>query len=315
MKYYKLLGVAQTASDDEIKKAYRKLAMQFHPDRNPGNKQAEEKFKEISEAYAVLSEPDKRKQYDSYGDAAFAGNAGQGFREDAFRHADFSSIFQEMGFGGFDFDSFFGGAAGQQGRRRGGASSAGGARGRNSGFQQSNYSDESYDVEHELEIGFMESYSGGERSINLNLTNGENINVRARIPAGIEAGKKLRLKNQGAKKPNGTRGDLYLKVKVGSHPNYTREHENLESKVYLPFSLFCLGGTAEVETPEGIKRVKIKEGLECGTKLRLKGLGFPQLGSQDPKARGDLYVTLLVKIPVFEQLSAEQKQSLEQLGV
>jgi curved DNA-binding protein len=315
MKYYKLLGVAQNASQDEIKKAYRKLAMQYHPDRNQGNKQAEEKFKEISEAYAVLSEADKRKQYDSYGDAAFAGNAGQGFREDAFKHADFSSIFQEMGFGGFDFDSFFGGGAGQQGRRRGGASSHAGAKGRNAGFQQTNYNDEQFDVEHEIEIGFMESYTGGERQIQLSLTNGDAINVRAKIPAGIEAGKKLRLKNQGAKKPYGDKGDLYLKIKVGSHPFYTRTGDDLESKAFVPFSTMCLGGTAEIETPEGVKKVKIKEGLECGTKLRLKGLGFPKLGANDSSVRGDLYVSLLVKVLQPEQLNETQKQIMSDLGI
>jgi curved DNA-binding protein len=307
MKYYKLLGVNQNASDEEIKKAYRKLAMQYHPDRNQGNKQAEEKFKEISEAYAVLSEPQKRKQYDSYGDSVFAGSSGQGFREDAFKQADFSSIFQEMGFGGFDFDSFFGGQTKGTGRRK--SSGGGASSGRSqAGFQQTHYAEGQFDIEHEIEIGFMESYSGGERSVNLNLSNGENINVRAKIPAGIEAGKKLRLKNQGARMPTGGRGDLYLKIKVGSHPEYTRAGENLECKIFVPFSTFCLGGSAEIETPEGVKKVKIKEGLECGTKLRLKGLGFPQIGSS---ARGDLLVTLLVKIPSLESLSPEQKQFLE----
>lgn len=307
MKYYQLLGVQKNASEDEIKKAYRKLAMQYHPDRNPGNKQAEEKFKEISEAYAVLSDATKRKQYDTMGDTRFSQSTA-GHQQDFYRNVDFDSIFSEMGFGGFDFESFFGGGA-AAGRTRGGGSRRAGSSG--AGFYRQEEPDSSYyDVEHELLVSFIDIYNGAERQINLTLTSGEKVNARIKVPAGIEEGKVLRLKGQGASKPNGTRGDLYLKVKMSTHPDFTRQGSDINVDVYAPFTTLCLGGSIDVNTPQGNKRTKVKAGVQSGVKLRLKGLGFYDASTGE---RGDLYARVLVKVPNDSELSGEARALLESL--
>jgi curved DNA-binding protein len=302
MKYYELLGVSKSASADEIKKAFRKLAMQYHPDRNPGNKAAEEKFKEISEAYAVLSDTDKRRQYDQFGDARFSQQGGQ---EEFFRNFDFSSIFREMGFGGgFDFDSFFGGTPGGRGKRQRGQNF------RTSDFGFESFEDEShFDVEHEITIGFMDAYNGSERQIQLSLTSGDKVNARIKIPAGVEEGKKLRLKGQGGRRANGTRGDLYLKVSITPHPQFTRNGNDIDTEIEIPFSTLVLGGQVDVPTPEGIKRTKVKPGMRCGVKIRLRGLGFPVSAHE----RGDLYARLLVRIPESHELSESAHAAIVEL--
>lgn len=328
MKYYDLLGIQKNASTDDIKKAYRKLAMQHHPDRNPGNKQAEEKFKEVSEAYAVLSEPDKRKQYDQVGDQRFQQGS---HREDAFRNADFSSIFQDMGFGGFDFDSFFaGGQAGAagaggpqvRGSRRRGAAAAGGGAGVHHGFGspgaqgfRPDFDTSHFDVEHEIEVGFFDVYNGSERQVNLTLTTGERISARIKIPAGIQDGQKLRLKNQGAARPDGVRGDLYLAVRMSPHPQFSRLGTDVEVEVAVPFSLMALGGSLDIPTPQGLKRTKIKPGMRSGVKVRLKGLGFVQ--NTTSGERSDLYARLNVQVPEEHHLTPEVTElllKLQELG-
>lgn len=319
MNYYDLLGINRNASEDEIKKAYRKLAMQFHPDRNPGNKQAEEKFKQISEAYAVLSDKDKKRQYDLYGENAF--QAG-GFREDAFRGADFSSIFREMGFGNVDFETMFGGMAGAAGDR--GTNRSGGFRGSRNyrpggggGFRspagfESPFStdDNSFDVERELTVGFMDVYNGGERQVVFNLSSGENVNARIKIPAGVEDGKLLRLKGQGATKPNGQRGDLYLKVKMSEHPEFHRNGQDVECDALVPFTTLALGGQVNINTPQGIKKTNLKGSMRSGVKIRLKGLGFVKSGGTE---RGDLYAKLVVQTPTTDEQTPELIDLLEKL--
>ena len=315
MKYYELLGVPRTASEDDIKKAYRKLAMKYHPDRNPGDKAAEDKFKEMSEAYAVLSDTDKRKQYDRFGDAGFAQ---QGFREDAFRNTDFHSIFEEMGFGGVDFDSLFGGGGGRRPRGARGAQFRGGAGGMSgmggmggTGFRESTPDYSSFDVEHELDVGFADVYNGGERQLNLTLSTGERINARVKIPAGIENGKKLRLKGQGAMRPDGQRGDLFLRIRMIPHMQFARDGSDIDVDVPVPYTLLALGGTQEIPTPEGNKRTKIKAGLQNGVKIRLKGLGFSKPG--DAAERGDLYARLMVRVPDESELTPAARELLERL--
>ena len=304
MKYYELLGIPKTATEEEIKKSFRKLALKYHPDRNQGNKAAEEKFKEISEAYAVLSDAKKRREYDIQGDNVFAS---QGMRDDIFRSADFGNIFRDMGFDKFDFDSFFGGGFGQTG-----GTSTGGPRRRRSGAHaQQNIDYSQYDVEHEIEVGFMDAYQGAERQINFTLSTRERISARIKIPKGTEDGQKLRLKNQGALRPDGIKSDVYLKVKVMPHPQFIRSGQDLEVDVEVPFTVLVLGGSVDVSTPEGIKKVKTKPGMKTGMKLRLKGLGFPYLNSD---VRGDLYAKLNVKIPSESQLNEEAKELLIKLG-
>lgn len=299
MKYYDLLGVNKSASTDEIKKSYRKLAMKYHPDRNPGDKAAEEKFKEISEAYAVLSDTDKKRQYDMLGDTRFSQQQGANFHEDVFNNVDFDSLFRDMGFSNF-------GGFGGFGRQ-------GGARGRRSNpFHQREPEDMSrYDLEQNLDIGFMEAYNGSERQVQFSLSNGEKVDTRIKVPAGIETGKKLRIKGHGQTAPSGRKGDLYLTVRVASHPQFIRNENNIEVNISVPFTLLALGGSLEVPTPQGNKTIKIKAGMQSGIKVRLKELGFPILNQSSQ--RGDLYAILNVKVPTEQELTEDGKELLQKL--
>lgn len=302
MKYYELLGVPRNASGEEIKKAFRKLAMQYHPDRNQGNKKSEEKFKEISEAYAVLSDPDKRRQYDQFGDTRFSQ---QRTNDDYFRNYDFSSMFRDMGLGGLDFDSIFGGGlgGGRSGRTKRGTTFS------SPNFQDFDEDDSSYDVEHEITVGFMDVYNGAERQVNLTLTTGDKVSARIKIPSGVEEGQKLRLKGQGATSPSGKRGDVYLKVKVLPHPSFTRNGFDIESDLDVPFSCLALGGSIDIPTPQGFKKTKIRAGMRSGIKMRLKGLGF----KKPQNDTGDLYVRLNAKVPEEHDLTENIKTALETL--
>jgi curved DNA-binding protein len=282
MKYYDLLGLKPGASAAEIKSAYRKMAKQYHPDRNPGDPNAEDKFKSISEAYAVLSNEEKRRQYDQFGDAGFAQS---GFKEDVFAGVDFDSIFREMGFGGFSFDSFGGFHQDPRSRRR---------RSAPGGFHPGFGGQPSFDAEHEISVGFMDAYQGGERQIHLRLSTGDEVNARIKIPQGLKDGTKLRLRGQGARDPAGRRGDLYLTVRIMSHPVFERSGEDINTVVDVPFSVLILGGWVDVETPEGLKRTRIHPGVKPDMRIRLRGLGFAKPGTSE---KGDLYARVRVKIP------------------
>lgn len=285
--YYAVLGVVKTASQDEIKKAYRKLAIKYHPDKNPGDKQAEEKFKQLSEAYAVLSDPDKRKQYDQFGDAGFHQRFSQ---EDIFRNVDFGDLFREFGFGGDDlFGSLFGGG------RRGGFHPGGHRR-----------PPKGQDYVMKLSIPFRMAVQGGERRVNFQGDHGvEQIQVR--IPAGVENGQRLRLAGKGGTSPmGGARGDLFLEIGIEADPLFSREGDDLLVKVRVPFSGACLGTSVEVPTLEGAKKVKIHAGTQGGGKIRLKGFGVKGRGRT-----GDLYAVVDVAVPT--SLTDEQRRLLQQL--
>ncbi len=290
--YYGVLGVAKEASADEIKKAYRKLALKYHPDKNPGDKKAEEKFKEITEAYAVLSDPEKRKQYDQFGEAGFHQRYSQ---EDIYRDFDVGDIFREFGFGTDDiFSHLFGGAAGGRGRTgffRGGAP------------QQI----KGQDLLMRITIPFRQAVQGGERRIEYR-RDGRVETLQVRIPPGVETGKRLRVSGKGGASPSGgAAGDLFLEITVEADPVFHRDGDDLHVKVRVPFSGASLGTTVDVPTLEGTKRVKVPSGLQSGGKIRLKGYGVPVRGT-----KGDLYAIVDVEVPT--KLTEKQKKLLEELS-
>lgn len=290
--YYKVLGVEKSASTDEIKRAYRKLALKFHPDRNRGNREAEERFKKISEAYAVLSDAEKKQQYDTFGASGFHKQYSQ---DDIFRGADFSSIFDGMN--GFEsiFSRMFGG---------GGAGP----------FQNAQYHQQAPrkgpDVEYTIQISFDDAYSGSERHIDITLQNGEHRKFKVKIPPGIKSGGKLRVRGKGGKThPQGQAGDLYIHVDVAKHPLYTRKGDDIEMPLKVKFSDLFLGSSYEVQTPKGSKKIKVPAGVKVGTKIRLRDLGFPIHGERSKY--GNLYVVLDVDIP--KNISDSQRKVIEEL--
>lgn len=291
--YYAALGLEKAASADQIKKAYRKLAMKFHPDKNPDDKKAEERFKEITEAYAVLSDPEKKQQYDQFGDTAFHQRFSQ---EDIFRNADLGDIFREFGFGGGGgddiFSQIFGGRAGQQ--------AAGG--------HQRPRPRKGQDYLMRVTIPFRQAVLGGERRVDLD-RGGQHEQLQVRIPAGVEPGQKLRITGKGGASPNGgPNGDLMLEISITRDPRFQREDKDLYTTVKIPFTGACLGTSVAVETLEDTKRLKVKPGTQNGSKIRLKGFGVP---GRAGKEAGDLYAVIEVAVPV--ELSEEQKELLEKL--
>ncbi|MGI6655658.1 MAG: DnaJ C-terminal domain-containing protein [Desulfobulbus sp.] len=310
MEYYKILGVTQTATADEIKKAYRKLALKYHPDKNPGDKQAEEQFKKISEAYAVLSDPEKKKQYDTFGEAGFRQRYSQ---EDIFRNFDLNDILRQFGFGG----SF----RNMGGMHTGGFRATGGGSPFESFFAQSGMGGcasggcrpqpaKGRDLTYEMTVTLEEVLHGGEKTVGLR-QGGETQNVSVKIPKGIEDGKRLRLSGKGAPSPTGgPAGDLYLKVHVAEHPLFQRVEDDLVLEQRIPFSQACLGTTIEVTTLDGKKfNVRVPAGTQQEAKLRIKGHGLP---SGPIGKRGDLLVKIAVSIPT--ELTPEQESAVRALA-
>ena len=350
--YYEVLGVDKGADDATIKKAYRQLSKKYHPDMNPGDKEAEKKFKEASEAYAVLSDPDKRRQYDQFGHSAFeGGGAGGGFGGFDFSGADFSDIFGDI------FGDFFGGGS------RGGARNNGPMKGAN--------------LRTSVRISFEQAVFGVEKELDLNLKDtcktcngsgakpgtspetcrkcggrgqvvtqhstpfgtirnsqvcpdcggtGKTIKekcpdchgsgyissrkkIQVSIPAGIDNGQSVRIRDKGEPGVNGgPRGDLLVEVVVDRHPIFQRQEMNIFSTVPVSFAVAALGGEILIDTVDGKVVYDVKAGTQTDTRIRLRGKGVPSLRNKD--VRGDHYVTLVVQVP--DKLSNEAKELLKQ---
>jgi curved DNA-binding protein len=303
MDYYEVLGVKKDSSAQDIKKVYRKLAMKYHPDRNKGDKEAEEKFKKISEAYAVLSDPEKRKQYDTFGDSGFQQRYSQ---EDIFRGFDLGDILKEFGLGGGARGGFR--ASGGQGSPFESFFFQGGGPGPGRAPQQQPV--KGSDLTYELAVSLGEILTGSEKTISLR-REGKTENVSLKIPKGIKAGKKLRLAGKGNPSPyGGPPGDLMLIINEQAHPVFTRDGNNLLVEQKIPFSKACLGSEISVKSLEDKElKVKVPAGIQQQAKLRLKGHGLPS----GPKgSRGDIYVKFLVDIP--KKLSEEQKKIIQELA-
>lgn len=351
--YYEVLGVSRDADEATLKKAYRKVAKKYHPDMNPGDKEAEQKFKEASEAYAVLSDPEKRRQYDQFGHAAFEGGAGGagGFGGFDFSGADFSDIFGDI------FGDLFGGG------RRGGRTNQGPMKGMN--------------IRKSVRITFEEAVFGCEKEIKVVLKdpcpkcNGtgakpgtspqtcpkcggkgqvvytqqsffgtvQNVQtcpdchgsgqiikdkcpdcggtgyisskkkIAVSIPAGIDNGQSVRIREKGEPGVNGgPRGDLLVEVAVSRHPIFMRQDMNIFSTVPISFAQAALGGDIRIKTVDGDVVYNVKPGTKTDTKGRLRGKGVPSV--RNSQVRGDHYVTLVIQTP--EHLSAEAKEALRQ---
>ncbi|MBW2031412.1 MAG: DnaJ domain-containing protein [Deltaproteobacteria bacterium] len=305
--YYKILGISRSASPDEIKKAYRKLAMKYHPDRNKGDKGAEAKFKDISEAYAVLSDPQKKKQYDTFGAEGFHTRFTQ---EDIFRDFDFSSIFREFGFGSSGrgrniFSQIFGGL-GQDSFGGRGSSFGSGFR----GFDGNSQAAKGRDLVYELPVTLEEAAKTTDKIISYRV-GGRQQDLSVKIPAGIDSGKKLRLRGKGEPGAyGGPNGDLYIQVKVLDHPLFEREGDDLLFKKEIKYSEAVLGTEIEVPTIDNkTLKLRINPGTRDNAKLRLKGYGMPRMNGN---GRGDAYVQINIDIP--KRLNKKQRALLKELA-
>lgn len=315
--YYDILGVSRSASQDEIKKAYRKLARQYHPDRNPDDKSAEAKFKEINEANEVLSDPDKRSKYDQFGSQweqyTRAGGRPEDFNWGQWGNGGTSRTvspeeFEQMfgGAGGFSdfFETLFGGMGRPPGFDQGfpGGFSQG-------GYPQGGYGNlaqRGQDLEHTVQITLAEAFYGTERT--LQWEDGRSIN--AKIPRGVKSGSRIRLSGQGYPGISGGKsGDLFLIVDVLPHQQFERDGSDL--KVNIPVDLYTLllGGTVEAPTIDKTVRLTIPAETANGKQFRLRGLGMPSL--RQPDERGDLFARVEVILP--KQLTSEEKELFEGL--
>lgn len=303
--YYQTLGVQRTATEKEIKAAYRKLARQYHPDANPGNKQAEEKFKEITEAYEVLKDEEKRRRYDMLGANWKAGadfTPPPGFGGFNF---DFSNLqgFGKAGGGASSpfsdfFDILFGQTFGTQGAQAPGANGAAGRRARSNNDQEA-----------EIELTIEELARGAARNIQVTRPGQPGKTLQVKIPAGVRPGSKVRVPGEAPPSPvGGPPGDLFLKVRVKPHPYLTLEGDNLISELLVSAPLATVGGEAAVNTLDGVVHINIPALSQNNRMLRLRERGLPKLKQS---VRGDHLVRLKVQIPTA--ISAEEKKLYEEL--
>jgi len=302
--YYKLLGVEKKASADEIKRAYRKLAMKYHPDRTKGDKSAEEMFKKISEAYAVLSDKEKRQQYDTYGASDFRQRFSQ---EDIFRGFNFGDVFREFGFDDSSFANIFMGGGGR-GRRFSFTTGGGGPFGTHSAGQRAQA--KGSDLLYELPVTLHDVLHGTTKTIALE-QGGRQQKVNVKIPKGMGTGKKLRLAGKGQPGPfGGPPGDLYIQAKVVDDSHFSVVGHDLYTDQEIKLTEALLGTEIQVPTVDGKNlKLKIPAGTHHQTKMRLKGYGLPEMNKPQ---RGDLYARILIKTP--KRLTKKQKALIEELS-
>jgi curved DNA-binding protein len=332
--YYSVLGLNRKASEKEIKKAYRKLAAKYHPDRNPDDPSAEDKFKEVGEAYEVLSDPEKRELYDKVGKdwkqyQRAGGNGGgfdwsqyaqqgqsQGFQggQRTYRRVNMDDFFnrQSSGGQGHPFSSFFETLFGGAGP---GSPFAGGAQTREQTFrdqanagrgQQRNHQPPKKNITTETTISLKEAYKGTQRTVRI----GEE-KMKVKIPAGIKNGQKLKLKGKGsATVPNGPRGDLFLKINIDMPERYERKGKNLYLAQPVDLYTAVLGGETTIPTVNGSAKLTIPAGTSGGKLFKLKGLGMPEFNK--PRKKGDLFVRVQIQVPA--DLSEQEKNLFKKLA-
>ena len=336
-----MLGIKKGASQSEIKKAYRKMAKKYHPDTNAGDEAAAEKFKEVSEAYSVLNDPEKKKLYDQFGHAAFdgtgqpGGSYGAGFGgagssgfsgfsqgpdgsyqeyhfdgnmddilKDIFGHGFSGSGSGASGFSGFSGTSGTSGFSGSSGK---GFSGGSGFSGFGGGAGYGSFPQDGENVHADINVTFDEAAFGGDRYFDLKDPAGKKQSIKVHIPAGIDNGQSIRLRGKGMPGANGGKaGDLLLKVHVAARPGFERKGMDVYAPVRVPFTTAVLGGKVEVQTLRGKVKCNIKPGTQSGTKLRLRDKGIVSM--KDPAKFGCHYAVVEIDVP--RNLSDEAKQKL-----
>ncbi len=280
---YETLEIPATASESEIKKAYRKLARKYHPDVNK-DPQAEEKFKEINAAYEILSDKEKKTQYDQFGDSMFGGQNFHDFTRSQGSNVDLDEILRQMFSGGGGFSGGFGGS-----------SSGFGSSGFGGGFQQQ-YQEPNLDIETNVTIPFSVAILGGSHSVSVN---GERFDIK--IPAGVKTGEKMRVKGKGHAQ-NGRAGDLFLKITVAQSPEYEREGDDLVKTIDVPLYAALFGEKISVQTLEKEIKLKIPQNTKNGQRFRVKEMGAM---NRKTKQRGDLYLKANIVLPKVEDLDKD----------
>ena len=307
--YYKILGVDKKANEKEIRSAYRKLARKYHPDVNPGDKSAEDKFKEINEANEVLSDPEKRKKYDELstyyqqygrmpgaGSGPMGGDGGVRYEYRTVNPEELDDLFGgQSPFSDF-FETFFSSRFADQPDTR-----------TRTGGRRSPRATKGQDIESSVEVALAEAYQGVSRVFELTDADGSSKRLEVKIPAGVDEGSRIRIAGQGGQGTAG-RGDLYLRIHVQPDPRFTREGTTLRTTVEVPLATAMLGGEVRVTTPDGRGlMLRIPPETPNGKSFRLRGQGMPQLGQ--PDKRGDLYADVSVVLPTH--LNDEQRRLFE----
>lgn len=292
--YYEILGIDKNADTASVKKAYRKLAKKYHPDTNKDDPEAEQRFKELTEAYAILSDPEKRKLYDRYGHAAFDGDSGPAWQNGAEFYGD-TGGWQEYHFHNGDMEDIFGDLFGDMFHG-----------GRNFG---KDYRRKGRDLHADIVISFEEAVFGCDKRITLQdagLRGSAPQTLEVHIPAGIDSGNSVRLRGKGmAGSGGGVSGDLLLRVQVKDKPGYERKGMDVYTVADIPYTTAVLGGEVTVSTLYGNVLCKIRKGTQSGTKIRLKGKGIVSL--KNPGLHGDQYVTIQIRVPTGLSPQAEEK--------